>query len=110
MQTYDYSETLAYYLTNSSREINMGPIMRQYKLDQNQPEYYFFTKMPESTLNIAVCYCYCSGELTLLSITPTNISSKFSCINTIRRVPNNLLRLKRLLFYSFISKIHQIKL
>jgi hypothetical protein len=62
MQPYDYSETLAYYLTNSSREINMGPIMRQYKLDQNQPEYYFFTKMPETTLNIVVFEIF-GGEL-----------------------------------------------
>ena len=54
MQPYDYSETLAYYLMSSSREINMGPIMRQYKLDQNQAEYFFFTKMPDTTLNIVV--------------------------------------------------------
>ena len=62
MQPYDYSETLAYYLTNSSREINMGPIMRQYKLDQNQPEYYFFTKIPETTLNIVVFEIF-GGEI-----------------------------------------------
>jgi hypothetical protein len=62
MQTYDYSETLAYYLTNSSREINMGPVVRQYNLDQNQPEYYFFTKMPETTLNIVVFEIF-GGEL-----------------------------------------------
>lgn len=40
----------------------MGHVVRQYKLDQNQPEYYFFTKMPESTLNIAVFNCY-GGEI-----------------------------------------------
>ena len=62
MQNYDYSETLFYFLTSSSREIDMGPIVRQYKLDHNQPEYYFFTKMPESTLNIAVFNCY-GGEI-----------------------------------------------
>jgi hypothetical protein len=62
MQTYDYSETLFHFLTSSSREIDMGPVVRQYKLDQNQPEYYFFTKMPESTLNIAVFNCY-GGEI-----------------------------------------------
>jgi len=62
MPTYDYSETLAYYLTNSSREINMGPIMREYKLDQNQAEYFFFTKMPDTTLNIVVYESF-GGEL-----------------------------------------------
>ena len=62
MQTYDYSETLAYYLMSSSREINMGPVMQQYKLDQNQAEYFFFTKMPDTTLNIVV-YEIFGGEL-----------------------------------------------
>ena len=62
MQTYDYSETLFHFLTSSSREIDMGPAVRQYKLDQNQPEYYFFTKMPDTTLNIAVFNCY-GGEI-----------------------------------------------
>ncbi len=62
MQTYDYSETLAYYLMSSSREINMGPVTWQYKLDQNQTEYLFFTKMPESTGNIVV-YEIFGGEL-----------------------------------------------
>jgi hypothetical protein len=62
MKTYDYSETLAYYLMSSSREINMGPVMRQYKLDQNQAEYFFFTKMPDTTLNIVV-YEIFGGEL-----------------------------------------------
>ena len=62
MQTYDYSETLFHFLSSSSREIDMGPAVRQYKLDQKQPEYYFFTKMPESTLNIAVFNCY-GGEI-----------------------------------------------
>lgn len=40
----------------------MGPVVRQYKLGQNQPEYYFFTKMPEATLNIAVYECL-GGEI-----------------------------------------------
>jgi hypothetical protein len=62
MQDYDYSETLAYYLMSSSREINMGPEIRQYKLDQNQTEYFFFTKMPDTTLNIVV-YEIFGGEL-----------------------------------------------
>ena len=62
MQPYDYSETLAYYLMSSSREINMGPEIRQYKLDQNQTEYFFFTKMPDTTLNIVV-YEIFGGEL-----------------------------------------------
>jgi len=62
MQPYDYSETLAYYLMSSSREINMGPMTRQYKLDQNQAEYFFFTKMPDTTLNIVV-YEIFGGEL-----------------------------------------------
>ena len=62
MQPYDYSETLAYYLMSSSREINMGPVTRQYKLDQNQTEYFFFTKMPDTTLNIVV-YEIFGGEL-----------------------------------------------
>ena len=62
MQPYDYSETLAYYLISSSREINMGPEIRQYKLDQNQTEYFFFTKMPDTTLNIVV-YEIFGGEL-----------------------------------------------
>jgi hypothetical protein len=62
MQTYDYSETLFHFLTSSSREIDMGPVVRQYKLDQNQPEYYFFTKMPETTLNIVVFEIF-GGEL-----------------------------------------------
>ena len=62
MQDYDYSETLAYYLMSSSREINMGPVTRQYKLDQNQAEYFFFTKMPDTTLNIVV-YEIFGGEL-----------------------------------------------
>ena len=62
MQDYDYSETLAYYLMSSSREINMGPEIRQYKLDQNQAEYFFFTKMPDTTLNIVV-YEIFGGEL-----------------------------------------------
>jgi hypothetical protein len=62
MKTHDYSETLAYYLISSSREINMGPVTRQYKLDQNQTEYFFFTKMPEPTLNIVV-YEIFGGEL-----------------------------------------------
>jgi hypothetical protein len=46
-----YSETLFHFLTSSSREIDMGQVERQYKLDQNQPKYYFFTKMPETTVN-----------------------------------------------------------
>ena len=62
MQTYDYSETLFHFLTSSSREIDLGPVVRQYKLDHNQPEYYFFTKMPETTLNIAVYECF-GGEI-----------------------------------------------
>ena len=62
MQTYDYSETLFHFLTSSSREIDMGPAVRQYKLDQNQPEYYFFTKMPETTLNIVVFEIF-GGEI-----------------------------------------------
>ncbi len=62
MQTYDYSETLFHFLTSSSREINIGPVVRQYKLDQNQPEYYFFTKMLETTLNIVVFEIF-GGEL-----------------------------------------------
>ncbi|MEY2792066.1 MAG: hypothetical protein RJA76_58 [Bacteroidota bacterium] len=62
MQPYDYSETLAYYLISSSREINMGLVTRQYKLDQNQTEYFFFTKMPDTTLNIVV-YEIFGGEL-----------------------------------------------
>ena len=62
MQSYDYSYALFHFLTSSSREINMGPVVRQYKLDQNRQEYYFFTKMPESTLNIAVYECY-GGEI-----------------------------------------------
>jgi hypothetical protein len=62
MQPHDYSETLAYYLMSSSREINMGPMTRQYKLDQNQAEYFFFTKMPDTTLNIVV-YEIFGGEL-----------------------------------------------
>jgi hypothetical protein len=62
MQSYNFSETLFHFLTSSSREINLGPVVRQYKLDQNQLEYYFFTKMPESTLNIAVYECY-GGEI-----------------------------------------------
>lgn len=62
MQDFDYSETLAYYLMSSSREINMGPVTRQYKLDQNQAEYFFFTKMPDTTLNIVV-YEIFGGEL-----------------------------------------------
>jgi hypothetical protein len=62
MQDYDYSETLANYLMSSSREINMGPEIRQYKLDQNQTEYFFFTKMPDTTLNIVV-YEIFGGEL-----------------------------------------------
>ena len=59
---YDYSESLFHFLTSSSREIEMGPAVRQYKLDQKQPEYYFFTKMPEATLNILVYECY-GGEI-----------------------------------------------
>jgi len=47
---------------SSSREINMGPVTRQYKLDQNQAEYFFFTKMPDTTLNIVV-YEIFGGEL-----------------------------------------------
>jgi len=47
---------------SSSREINMGPVTRQYKLDQNQTEYFFFTKMPDTTLNIVV-YEIFGGEL-----------------------------------------------
>jgi hypothetical protein len=62
MHSYDYSYTLFQFLTSSSREINMGPVVRQYKLGQNQPEYYFFTKMPETTQNIAVYECY-GGEI-----------------------------------------------
>jgi hypothetical protein len=62
MQPYDYSKTLFHVLTSSSREIDMGPVVRQYKLDQKQPEYYFFTKMPESTLNILVYESY-GGEI-----------------------------------------------
>jgi len=62
MQTYDYSETLFHFLTSSSREIDMGPAVRQYKLDQNQTEYFFFTKMPDTTLNIVV-YEIFGGEL-----------------------------------------------
>ena len=62
MQPHDYSETLAYYVMSSSREINMGPETRQYKLDQNQTEYFFFTKMPDTTLNIVV-YEIFGGEL-----------------------------------------------
>lgn len=62
MQPYDYSKTLFHFLTSSSREIDMGPVVRQYKLDQKQPEYYFFAKMPETTLNIVVYECY-GGEI-----------------------------------------------
>ena len=40
----------------------MGHVVRQYKLDQNQPEYYFFTKMPETTLNIVVFEIF-GGEI-----------------------------------------------
>jgi len=47
---------------SSSREINMGPVTRQYKLDQNQTEYFFFTKMPDTTLNIVVFEIF-GGEL-----------------------------------------------
>jgi hypothetical protein len=62
MQSYDFSETLFHFLTTSSREIDMGPVVRQYILGQNQPEFYFFTKMPETTLNIAVYECF-GGEI-----------------------------------------------
>jgi hypothetical protein len=62
MQPTAFSETLFYYLTSSSREIDMGPVVRQYKLDQNHPEYYFYTKMPEATLNILVYKRY-GGEI-----------------------------------------------
>lgn len=62
MHPYNYSETLFHFLTSSSREIDMGPVVRQYKLDQRQLEYYFFTKMPETTLNIVVYECY-GGEI-----------------------------------------------
>ena len=62
MPSHDYSETLFHVLTSSSREIDMGPVLRQYKLDQKQPEYYFFTKMPQTTLNILVYECY-GGEI-----------------------------------------------
>lgn len=62
MQPYDYSTNLFNYLTSSSREIDMGPIVQQYILDQNQEAYYFFTKMPETTLNIAV-YEHLGGEV-----------------------------------------------
>lgn len=40
----------------------MGPVVRQYKLDQNQPENYFFTKMPETTPKIAVYESF-GGEI-----------------------------------------------
>ena len=62
MQSYDFSETLFHFLTSSSREIDMGPVVQQYKLDHKQPEYYFFTKIPETTLNISV-FEFLGGEV-----------------------------------------------
>ena len=61
MEKYDYSETIFGYLTFSLHDVDLGPVVKQYRLDNSNEEYYFFRKCPEKVLEVEV-YHFLGGE------------------------------------------------
>jgi hypothetical protein len=61
MEKYDYSETIFGYLTFSLHDVDLGPVVKQYRLDKSNEEYYFFRKCPEKVLEVEV-YHFLGGE------------------------------------------------
>lgn len=53
---------LADFLTRAMHDVDFGPVVRSYRLDKRNLEYYFFAKCPEEVLDVNV-YETLGGEL-----------------------------------------------
>jgi hypothetical protein len=61
-QTFYYLDQLCDYLIFMRREVDFGQSERHYKLDESDPEFYFFARCPEEILDVRVHHIY-GGKL-----------------------------------------------
>jgi hypothetical protein len=70
-QTFYYLDQLCEYLIFMKRDVDFGQGERHYRLDESNPEFYFFAKCPEAILDVNVHHIY-GGKLHQAdSISPT---------------------------------------